>query len=407
MSTSQSRAIIAALCFLHVGFLLSGCASTPDRPIPQVPISGPACPAFPAPEGNVVEVATTDELHGAVNSATTGDVILLADGTYEMQESLWLQSAGVTLRGASGDRRAVTIDAGPNGVGEALVVSEDDTTIADITISNAPDHCIHVWGYFGDGVDRTIIYNVLLLDAGTQLLKVSTDFSGAMTRDGEVACSRFAYTTHAPSDYTNGIDIHAGERWLIRDNLLERIRGPGDGTAGPAILVWSASVDTIVERNVLVDCFRGIAFGNPSHEFPDHIGGVVRNNFIAATIPGDAAIEMAFAENFLVAFNTVAMVGNDAQMQSAEARGAGTSGRFVYNLTTSMILAERDGASSTAEGNVTSAVASWFADVNTGDLHLTDEATLALDAAQLIDEVPTDVDGDDRSSTPDVGADER
>lgn len=402
------RAIIASLIFAHLSLLLSGCASTPDRPLPQIPVNGPSCPSLPAPEGdaNVVEVATTDELHAAVTGATTGDVILLADGTYEIWDSLWLQSSGVALRGASGDRNAVTIDAGPNGVGEALVVSEDDTTIADVTISNAPDHCIHVWGYFGDGVDRTLIYNVLLLDAGTQHLKVSTDFSGTMTRDGEVACSRFAYTSHAPSDYTNGVDVHAGERWIIRDNLLERIRGPGDGSAGPAILIWSASVDTIVERNMLVDCFRGIAFGNPSHDFPDHRGGVVRNNFIAATISGDVAIEMAYAEDFLVAFNTVAMVGNDTQMQSVEARGAGTSGRFAYNLTSSVILTDRDGAAATAEGNVTSAVTSWFSDVSAGDLHLGSEATPAFDAAQIMGEVPTDIDGEERSSTPDVGADE-
>ena len=388
----------------------NGCGSPPppaDASDVVAPPDGAFCPALPEPEGNLVRVSTTEALQEAVSSASTGDVILVADGSYEITDSLWIQPRGVTLRGASGDRSAVVIDAGPSSVGEAVVISADDTTVADLTITNAPDHCIHVWGYYEGGVDRVRIYDVQLLDAGTQLLKVSTDFSGAMTRDGEVACSRFAYTTHAPSDYTNGIDVHAGERWTIRDNRLERIRGPGNGAAGAAILVWSASVDTVVERNVIVDCYQGIAFGNSSHDYPDHIRGVARNNFIGGTMPGEVAIEMHNADSFLVAFNTVAPLGNDPSLQAADARGAGTTGRFVDNLTRGAIILDRDGAAATADGNVTTAEASWFVDPASGDLHLTDAASQAFDAALPIEEVPTDIDGDQRSATPDVGADER
>jgi hypothetical protein len=66
----------------------------------------------------------------------------------------------------------------------------------------------------------------------------------------------------------------------VRDNVWERIRTPGN-TPAPTILFWSSSTDTIVERNVLIDCYRGIAFGNAYHTEPgDHIGGIVRNNVI-------------------------------------------------------------------------------------------------------------------------------
>jgi hypothetical protein len=317
---------------------------------------------------------------------------------------LWLNQQGVTLRGQSGDRAAVVLDAGPNSVGEAVVVSADNVTVADVTIRGAANHCIHVWGHHDDGTAGFRLYRATLLDAGEQLLKVSSDWGGNMAADGEVACSHLAYTTHAPSDYTNGVDVHAGTNWTIRDNLFERIRGPGNGSAGPTILVWSASSGTQVERNTLVDCYRGIAFGNPSRT-DGHAGGVIRNNFIVRSMNGDTAIELAYASDAVVAHNTILHLGPSDTNVSIDAFGEGTTGLVANNLTNAP-LQDRSGASTTKQGNHLEAQEEWFVAPDRGDLHLRQDASVPRGAVPALTEVSQDIDGDTRRDPVDLGADE-
>jgi hypothetical protein len=340
-----------------------------------------------------------------VSTAGPGTTILVADGNYVLTDNLWLNRRGVTLRGQSGDRAAVVLDAGPNGVGEAVVVSADNVTIADVTIRGAGNHCIHVWGHHGDGTAGFRLYRSTLLDAGEQLLKVSSDWGGNMAANGEVACSYLAYSTHAPSDYTNGVDVHAGTNWSIRDNFFERIRGPGDGYAGPTILVWSASSGTQVEGNILVDCYRGIALGNPSRT-DGHRGGVIRNNFIARSMNGDRAIELAYASDALVAHNTILHLGPSDTNVSVDAFGDGTTGLVANNLTNAP-LQQRAGAAVDQQGNVFQARRGWFVDPDGGDLHLVDSASVPRGAVSALDDVPLDIDGEPRKDPADVGADER
>jgi len=69
---------------------------------------------------------------------------------------------------------------------------------------------------------------------------------------------------------------------------------------------------------------------------------------------------------------------------------------------------DRDGAQGTLTGNVTNAQASWFVDAVSGDLHLRDTVTAAIDQAASLADVSDDFDGDTRpiGPAPDVGADE-
>ena len=133
-------------------------------------------------------------------------------------------------------------------------------------------------------------------DIRDQLVKVNP--AGDGSEDGLLACSRLEYTTSAPDSYTNGISAHNAHRWVVRDNEWYRIRTIDD-TAVPTILFWSGSSDTIVERNLLVDCYQGIAFGNSSQAGINHTGGIVRNNFIYSSLEHDVAIEMVRAQDWL------------------------------------------------------------------------------------------------------------
>jgi hypothetical protein len=329
---------------------------------------------------------------------------MIEAGLYDMQDFIHVVNDGITLRGETGDRGDVILDFGGMDSGHfGILVDADDVTIADLTIRNAHDHGVSI-----QGRDRPTLYNLHIKDIRDQLVKVNPHGDGS--EDGLLACSRLEYTTSAPDSYTNGISAHRAHRWVVRDNEWYRIRTIDD-TPVPTILFWSGSSDTIVERNLLVDCYQGISFGNASQAGINHTGGIVRNNFIYAnsSSTNDVAIEMVHAQDWLVAHNTVFLLGSPPGLTwGIEARYGDSQGTFAYNLTNKNILHDRDGALGNVVGNVTNAQTSWFVDAASADLHLLATATDAIDQAASLAEVADDFDGDARpiGSAPDVGADE-
>jgi len=372
--------------------------------------SGPAgrlagdhlCPPLPPPTGSIVTVSSEADLREQAYSGAAGTTILIRPGVYHMQGYIHLANDGATLRGETGNRGDVILDFGGMTSGHfGIMVDADDVTIADLTIRNACDHGVSV-----QGRDRPILYNLHIQDTGDQLVKVNP--AGDGSHDGLLACSRLEYSTSAPDSYTNGISAHNAHRWVVRDNEWYRIRTISDDPV-PTILFWSGSSDTVVERNLLMDCYQGIAFGNSSHNSLDHTGGIVRNNFIYSSLVHDVAIEMVHAEGWLVAHNTAVLLNPTPGLSwGMEARFADSEGTFAYNLTNMAIFPDRDGAEGSLMGGITDAPMGWFVDPAAGDLHLLALATAAIDQAEALPEVRGDFDGDARpvGLAPDVGADE-
>jgi len=367
-------------------------------------LSGSLCLPLPAPTGDVVTISSEAELRNQAYNAAAGTTIMIETGVYDMQGYVHVVNHGITLRGETGNRGEIILDFGGMDSGHfGILVEADDVTIADLTIRNAHDHGVSI-----QGRDRPTLYNLHIKDIGDQLVKVNPHGDGS--EDGLLACSRLEYTTSAPDSYTNGISAHRAHRWVVRDNEWYRIRTIDD-TPVPTILFWSASSDTIVERNLLVDCYQGISFGNASQSGINHTGGIVRNNSIytSSSSTNDVAIEMVRAQNWLVAHNTVFLLGSPPGLTwGIEARYGDSQGTFAYNLTNKNIWHDRDGALGGVVGNVTSAEADWFVDAASGDLHLVATATAAIEQAAPLADVTDDFDGDARpiGLAPDVGADE-
>ena len=400
---------IAAVGLLTAGFvtLLAGrfadASAHLDAARPPAALSrSDLCPPLAQPTGHTVTVSTEANLRDQAYNAAAGTTILIAAGTYHMQSYVYIVNDGIALRGATGDRDDVVLDFGGMVGGQfGILVEADDVTIADLTIRNANDHGVSI-----QGRDRPVLYNLHIVDIGDQLVKVNLYGDGS--DDGLLACSRLEYTTTAPDEYTNGISAHNAHNWTVRDNEWYRIRTPGN-TPVPTILFWSGSSGTVVERNLLVDCYQGISFGNPSHDAGDHSGGVVRNNIIYASQPHDVVIEMIHASGWLVAHNTAWLLSPSPGLTwGMEARFSDSTGTFAYNLTNMPILLDRDGAGATGIGNLTTAQSDWFADAAHADLHLSSTATAAIDQAATLTQVGDDFDGDQRpiGSAPDIGADE-
>ncbi len=403
--------------------LLIGLAG-PRSPAPLAPPSIHSCAPLPPPSGTLVNVSTVPQLQNAVANLASNTTILIADGDYPLTQMLRFRSgvSNVALRGLSGNRGAVVLRgpgmSNPNfgNVPHVISIEEaDDVLIADLTLRDAYYHLVQVHGE--DGPQRPRFHNLHLIDAGEQFIKGSTN--GAQqprryTDGGVVACSLFEYTDRARSWYTNAVDVLAGADWVIRDNVFRRIRAPLGQLAGPAVLMWRNSLNTVVERNHFIECDRAIALGLSAPDINsrageavfDHQGGVVRNNFIYRAGSGDVGITVNYALNFKILHNTVLLNGT-FPWGAIEYRFAASSGTIRYNLTDAPIW-QRDGATAALAGNVTNAQPGWFANAAAGDLHLLPSASAAIDQAAALADAPDDYDAQARpiGPAPDVGADE-
>ena len=263
--------------------------------------SGENCAALPPPGGNIVNVSNVNQLVDAVNSATQGTTILVADGTYNLNgEYLRFDVPDVTLRSASGNREAVVLD-GNYATTEIAQIVASHVTIANLTLRKAYNHPIHVMSSDSSDTLNTYIYNVHIIDPGQQAIKINPVPGGHYTDNEIVACSHIELTDAGRSQirdncYTGGVDAHQSRGWDIRDNLIEGF-WCAQGLSKHAIHAWTGSRDTLVERNMLINNARGVGFGLvtsgtgriysdnacPSASgYIDHYGGVVRNNFVSA-----------------------------------------------------------------------------------------------------------------------------
>jgi hypothetical protein len=362
-----------------------------------------------------VTVKNTGDLFRAVAEARPETTILIADGEYQLDRTLTLGVPGLVLRGKTGDRSKVIIRGGgmtEDRVGIAIAVAATHITIADLTVGYVGYHGIQVHGE--RGASNMTVHNVRIVDTGQQLLKGSTSAAPVYADDGLIACSLFEYTDHAPGNYTNGVDVLAGKGWTVRDSEFRRIRGLPEQRfeAGPAILFWANSQDTVIERNTILDSFRGIALGlgpgasslprGGDRQF-DHQGGSVRNNVVYNLASwADEGIEANAARDIAIDHNTVLVEGHLAW--SIKTRFPSTTGSVRNNLTNRRIMLLRD-AQIALSGNVDIAERAWFFDPMGGNLRLAGPNTPAVHAGVALPIVAQDFDRRLRSATrPDAGA---
>lgn len=372
-------------------------------------------PPLPPPGGNIVTVTTEQQLQAAVAALTSNTTILIAPGIYTLKSTLYVNGTftNVALRGSSGNADDVVL-AGP-GMTNANYGSVphgiwsggnvQGITIANLTIRDLYYHPI----IFNGGTHSPRVYNVRLVNAGQQFIKANPDANGIGADNGVVEYAVIEFDSTSRDYYTNGVDVVAGRNWVIRNSLFRNIRAPQGQLAGPAILMWYGTSNSIAEGNTFIDCQREIAFGLIDRVTPhDHVGGTIRNNFIyrRATVAGDVAIGVFDSPNTQVLHNTALLSGT--YPNAAEYRFAGANGVLIANNLTDTAIVARDGANASLSGNYTTAAAGFFVNAAAGDLHLKPTASLAIDKATLQANCANDWDGFTRpiGSAADIGADE-
>jgi hypothetical protein len=391
---------------------------TEPTPEPRwIPSWFPKAPPLPPPQGETIQVANADELFAAMDRVRPGGTILLADGHYPMPRVLVLRDKrNLTLRSASGNPAKVTLTGkgwdSNNPRDDILHIAHcDGVTIADLTFADCRSYGIKVEA---ENAPKNVhIYNCRFRDIGVRAIKGSAgQDENVRAVNGSVRFCTFENTRVPPpdwlfsGDYISAIDMMALENWTFSDNAFRNIKGRNGG-ARAAIFIWVRSQRLVVERNLIVDCDRGIAFGNPGQSTANRSGeqtvyvtdGIIRNNFIAGG--PDCGIELWHAERLKVLHNSI---WRPERNWSRGIRiGTGTSqAEIANNLVHGEIRLE--GGMADLHHNLARRLNGFFADPASGDLTLLEGAREAIDQGIPLAEAPEDIRGRPRGNKPDIGA---
>ncbi len=391
------RLLSAIRCLGLYGVLISGVSAqeAPPRTAPPLPAPDPM-------SYQIIHVDTAQELADAAWSLQSNQAIVIAPGSYDLASVSFPNGVdgritvgrfgapvitNIQVRGATDDPADVVLrGAGmlnpivPYGV---QIFSAREVTLANFSVGEVYYHAIGVQG--GQGAGDIRIYNVRAYDAGQQIIKGS----GAGADDVTIEYSQVDYSVGAVvhpegsppnSCYTNGIDVTGGDRWIVRDTRIERIRCQNNAMAGPAILVWQGSADTLIERNLILDSSRGISLGLVASS--DHSGGMVRNNLIrwnpSATYAVDVPI-YSTSPNSRILHNTALTRGR--YPNAIEVRFAGATGVEVAGNLLDAAILPRQGAAPLLSDNRSDAQTAWFRDEANGDLRLSAAGEAQLSSA--------------------------
>lgn len=401
----------------------------------------------PAGDGEVTVDGSTTTLRSVVRNAEEGDIILLEDGTYTLPEAgagdfsgVYITTPNITLRGASGDASQVIIDSAyrrHGGGSGSITIAAENVVVAHLTVRRSIYHLIHLWA---DG-DDALIHDVRMIDGGQQFLKASPGDSARVDR-AEVSCSQFLMTPEGRDNvwgyggqdgnttcYTGGIDTHDSRDWHVHDSYFEGIYCDATGPARPAhgqnpderggmtyqgglaehaIHMWDSESGSghLIERNVIVNCARGIGLGFRTEIY----GSTIRNNMIFSSFANsrehDVGIMLDRLHDSHVVHNTVYYSDPGAYPNRIEYRYGSTANLELRNNLTNGLIRSRDGADATLGGNMTDAEGSWFRDPSSGDLRLAScDNAAVVGAGESTPNVTVDIDGDARDGSYDIGAD--
>jgi hypothetical protein len=362
-----------------------------------------------------VNVSTTAQLVNALNTANSSGgntTILLSDGTYTLSQGLWITAPYITVAGQSGNRQNVIIQgdamSSSASVQSIFSVTGSHFEVRDLTMQKCRNHIIQVKGE--NNADYAVVRNCVLRNSYEQLLKVSVDLNNTSIAgdNGLVEGCLFEYSAGVgPQYYIGGVDAHAAKNWVVRGNTFRNIISPSGSVAEFAVHFWSNSANNTVEKNLIINCDRGIGFGLDTRP---NTGGIIRNNMIYhAANKGqfaDVAIALTESPDTQVYNNTVFME-NDFPW-AIEYRFASTRNVLIVNNLTNKPIMSRDGSSGTASNNATNADGSWFVNLSSGDLHLASAVNGVADSAQTVSGLTEDFDGEIRpqGNGNDIGADE-
>jgi hypothetical protein len=382
-----------------------------------VPEWFPKAPALPAPSGDVLHASTAQEILTAGEQVAANTTLLIEPGVYKLDRPLVLRAKhNVTIRSVSGDPASVTLlgkgwEAGDDHDDLIHVGDCTNVLIAGLTFAEARSYGVKVEAEHGP---RDIhILNCRFRNIGVRAIK------GSAGNDPEVHALRgsvrfcdFENDKVPPAnwlfngDYIAAIDMMALDNWTFSDNRFRNIKGRNGGGRA-AIFIWVRSRHILVERNLILNCDRGIAFGNPGQSTANKPGeklvyvgdSTIQNNMIAGG--ADCGIELWHVDGISVWNNSI------YRPQENFSRGIriGSTNHVTVaaNLIHGGIQIEGGGPNPYSSDNVATNLDGYFVNPTIGDLALTKAASQMVARSRHAASA-YDIRGTGRSSRSDYGA---
>ena len=435
----DTRILLVVLVAVGMSAVSMALAAEPEKKEEGVPEAllkqpwYPKAPPLPEPTGEVIKVKTVGELYGAVRRVKNGGTVMIADGVYQSRRPLMVVGKkNVTIRGESSDPWKCRLDFNGGNKGVAFTRSTD-CTLAHVMVENVRQNGIKINSNLQ--VHRIRIYNCVTHNVWQRHVKgVRAPMKDGKTQhvlDCRVEyCLMYNDRPKRRGDdpyedshgnfgfnYVGGMDVMGAKGWVIRNNVFINIHGKTWGARG-AIFMWNDTTDCLIEGNIFINCDRGICLGN-GHRAKDKTTGkpvlpihdtrmIVRNNFI--TIPGntsqDNGILCEFTQDCKILNNTI----HDLRNRTVRAIRIvqDNDGLVVKNNIVSgrKIRIEKYIGKIKVENNLEKFAPEYFVDPKNGNLRLTAKALEAIDKAEKVKEVETDIDGAPRGDKPDLGAHE-
>jgi len=364
----------------------------------------------------LVPVATYSELRGACVSAIPGDTIVLAPGVYTVSGASRIMIAGrpgpVLVIGATGDPRDVVVEgAGQDDPAVQMIFNLDDSprwTFRDLTTRNSYYHGFK----FDHASTDCVLRNIVMRDHGESGVKGTSDPVAGTYPDRllvEGCDIGFTGPTGGTRSVVEGIDGVGVDGWVIRSNRFVNIQK--GGSPASAVFTKGNSSNTVIERNLFVNCFIGASFGGggtaPQY-FRDgdttyeHRGGIIRNNIMIRCT--DAGVYINKGTMCRIYNNTLFQCELTVQLRFAE-----SSGWVRNNLVerspqnpNEPVVRRRDGATILAdEANLAATDADFINPSGAAenlDLHLRAGSPAIGVGVTLGEDLPDDFDGNVRPS---------
>ena len=195
-------------------------------------------------------VTTAAEFRTAMQTATAGDVIHVAPGTYTFDSLVRTQNDGpVTITADDVDATRLEFDSV-----EGLVFYNADWTLENITVYGActPGDCYAAVGV-KQGAHRFLMQGCKLVNWVQHLKSARNDVSEVE----DVSILENEFTNDDPIDGTP-VDVVGGKRWRIAGNYVHDYGGSG---ISYGIFIKGATSDSVIERNLVVGAYDRAATG--------------------------------------------------------------------------------------------------------------------------------------------------
>jgi len=397
------------------------------------------CEPLPAPLAPV-QVTDVPSLRAALQVATPGTTITLADGKYDLSVAggpISIGTAGITVRSASGNPDQVLIT-GNRLTSPLVVVRASNVTLTSLTLGDAPGTALMVEPTVAADINGATVHDVTFLDNDGPAIRIrpyNNLSTGPFADAGKISCSRFVIAVGSVANTciqpTLGIAAEGVRGWTVRDNQFERL----SCTTGVRrnVSFRAGSRDTRLIGNVFLGSAMNIMLGTTGASSrtyadapppgcsatPDHRDGVVCNNRIiglgvppiVANTDFEEGIALWNACDPWVLHNTIVSPAGGETYHDIEYRFPGTTAHLANNLLLQAPVS-RDGGQADAAylaSNALYASEADFVDAAGGDLHLSSTASLGPGASIVgLGLCDLDADGKPRAlAAPTVGAYER